>query len=92
MAIGILIEVPGGTKEQYDAVMEKLALGGKMPPGGISHVAGPMEGDWRVVDVWESPEAFEKFFEAKLHRAILEVGLPPFQPKVFPIHNALKAA
>jgi hypothetical protein len=92
MAIGILIEVPGGTKEQYDAVMAKLGLGGKMPSGGISHVAGPMEGGWRVIDVWQSQEDFEKFFQAKLHRAILEVGLPPFQPKVFPIHNSLKAA
>src|SRR5262245_51025611 len=92
MAIGILIEIPGGTKEQYDQVLDKLQLGGKPAAGGIYHVAGPMEGGWRVVDVWESEQHFKAFFDAKLSKAIKEVGLPPFQPKVFPIHNTLKAA
>src|SRR4051812_19714267 len=62
MAIGILIEIPGGTQRHYDLVMEKLQLEGKPAPGGIFHVAGPMEGGWRVVDVWESQAAFEQFF------------------------------
>jgi hypothetical protein len=92
MAIGILIEIPGGTKEQYDAVLKKLNLNGKVAPGGLYHVAGPMEGGWRVVDVWESEEHFHTFFHAKLGKAIAEAGLPPLQPKFFPVHNTLKAA
>jgi hypothetical protein len=92
MAIGVLCEIPGGTQKQYDQVMDKLNLGGKVAPGGVSHVAGPMDGGWRVVDVWESKEAFEKFFQTKLGKALQEAGIPPFQPKFFPIHNSLKAA
>lgn len=92
MAIGILIEIPGGTQKQYDKVLEKLQLGGKPAPGGLYHVAGPMDGGWRVVDVWESKEAFDTFFKAKLQKALQEAGVPPFQPKVFPVHNTLKAA
>jgi hypothetical protein len=92
MAIGIVIEIPGGTKQQHDAVLEKLALGGKTAPGGIFHVAGPMEGGWRVVDVWESEQAFQAFFQAKLGKALEEVGVPKFQAKIFPVHNTLKAA
>ena len=92
MAIGILIEIPGGTQKHYDKVMDKLQLGGKPAPGGIFHVAGPMEGGWRVVDVWESKEAFDHFFKTKLGKAIQEAGVPPFQPKVFPVHNTLQAA
>src|SRR4051812_47146961 len=84
MAIGIVIEIPGGTRAQYDQVMEKLQLGDSLPPGGLYHVAGPMEGGWRVVDVWESQEAFDAFLHSKLGRAIQEAGVPPFQPKVFP--------
>jgi hypothetical protein len=51
-----------------------------------------MEGGWRVVDVWESEEAFQTFYRAKLGKALAEVGVPAFQPKVFPVHNTLKAA
>jgi hypothetical protein len=92
MAIAIVFEIPGVTKEQYDAVINKLHLDGKTAPGGIFHVAGPMEGGWRVVDVWESEVAFHAFFKAKLQKALQEAGVPPLQPKIFPVHNTLKAA
>ena len=92
MAIGILFEIPGVGQKQYDKVMEKLQLGGKPAAGGVYHVAGPMEGGWRVVDVWESKEAFETFFNAKLKKALQEAGMPALQPKFFPVHNTLKAA
>jgi hypothetical protein len=44
MAIGLLMEFLGMGQEQYDAVMEELNLGGRMPSGSISHAAGPTEG------------------------------------------------
>jgi hypothetical protein len=37
MAVGLIINFPGVTQEQYDTVMEQLNLGGRMPPGDISH-------------------------------------------------------
>jgi hypothetical protein len=52
MAVAMLLEWPGVTLEQYDAVVRDLDLGGKAGPGGIFHVAGPGEGGLRVVDVW----------------------------------------
>jgi len=90
MALAFLLEFPGVTQEQYDQVIEKLQLGGKTYQGGIFHVAGPMEGGWRVVDVWESQEAFDRFFQAKLGQALQEVGVAPPQPKVWPVHNILR--
>ena len=42
VAIGMIIDFAGGTQEQYEAVLEQLNLGGKMPPGGIFHAAGPI--------------------------------------------------
>ena len=89
MAIGVWIEVPGGTQQQYDAIMKELNLGGKMPQGGLYHFAGPLNGNWCVCDVWESREAFDRFFNQKLQHAIQSAGLPHFQPKFFPIHNML---
>jgi hypothetical protein len=34
MAVGMIMNFPGVTQEQYDTVMEQLNLGGRMPPGG----------------------------------------------------------
>jgi hypothetical protein len=101
MAVCIIIDIEGGTQEQYDAVLARLGLTDEQavwPPGIISHVAGPFEGGWRMVDVWESEEAFERFFWAPmwapeqgaqdiLGRAMQEAGLRGVQTRVFPIHN-----
>jgi hypothetical protein len=90
LAIAMLLEFPGATKEQYNKVIEILQLGGKTGKGGIFHVAGPMEGGWRVVDVWESQEAFDKFLKEKLANAMQQAGIKPPQPKVWPVHNILR--
>ena len=61
MAVGVLLEFPGVTQEQY----EQLALDmspSDPPEGFVIHVCGPTsDGGWRIVDVWESQEAFEQF-------------------------------
>lgn len=49
MALAVLLEFPGATKEQFTQVAEKV--GSKSPPGLLYHVEGPIEGGWRVVDV-----------------------------------------
>jgi len=92
MAIGMICEIPNGTQKQYDEVMKHLNLQGKLPTGCLSHFAGPQQGCWCVVDVWESKEAFEKFMQQKLGSALQKAGVPPIQPKFFPVHNTLKPA
>jgi hypothetical protein len=87
MAIAFLQEVPSMTQEQYDQVVE--ALRGKTVEGRIFHVAGPMEGGWRVVDVWESQEAVNKFFQELLGPALQEAGIAATPPQFWPVHNML---
>lgn len=53
------MEFDGVGQEQYDGVIRDLALGGKTGSGGVVEAAGPVEGGWRVVDVWESAAAFD---------------------------------
>jgi hypothetical protein len=83
MAIGLLFELQGMTREQYDGMIEQSGLADRLPPGQISHVAGPMEGGWRVIDVWESREHFDRFAEETL--APLMGGQAP-QPEQFEVH------
>ena len=92
MAIGLLMEFPCVGQEQYDTVMEELDLGGRMPSGGISHAAGPTEVGWRVVDVWESQEAFDTFFREQLDQALQNAGLEPPQVQTWAVYNTLEPA
>lgn len=89
MAIGMLAEVPGGTEQQYDAAIKELNLGGRPAEGMILHVAGPAKNGWYVMEVWESREAFDRFCNDRLQRALQKVGM--WQPKMtfFPVHNML---
>ena len=89
MAIAMLIEFSGGTAEDYDRVLQRLDLGGKMAPGGIFHVVGPTDDGLRVVDVWDSQEAFDRFFEDKLRKALEAEGLPEPKISVWPVHNMI---
>ena len=87
MAIVIMFHVPDAGQEEYDAVMEKL---GPVAPGRIYHVAGPSEEGWRVVDVWESPEAFEAFLTERLLPVARQVGFFAELPQTFTVYNVIE--
>ena len=89
MAIAFLLEFAGATSDQYDRVIERLELGGKMPSGGVYHIAGSTDDGWRVVDVWKSQEDFDRFFEEKLRAALEAEGLPAPNMSAWPVHNTL---
>jgi hypothetical protein len=52
---------PGGTAEQYRAVIDAIGPAVENPPGRIFHAAGPTEGGWILLTVWETKEQFERF-------------------------------
>jgi len=90
MAIGVLLTWSGFTKEQYEKVTDILDLANKPQPGMIFHCAGQASGGWRVFDVWESQEAYDRFTKDRLGPAFKKAdiqGSGP-NPDFFPIHNA----
>ena len=94
MAIGVELEFNGATLDQYDAVVQKMGFtpGGPGGPGGISHCCTKTDTGFRVIDVWESQEAFEHFAQEKIGPITADVGFPG-PPKVtfFDVHNYLTA-
>jgi hypothetical protein len=91
MAVAMLFEMPGTTQAQYDAVIKDLDLHGKPLPNGLFHVAGPMEGGWIFLDLWETEEAANKAFQERIGPAMQRAGVTPLPPKtVFPVHNMLQ--
>jgi hypothetical protein len=95
MAVAFLIEIPDFTPEQGAAVLRELGLDTSPAAGQVFHLEGPMDGGMRIVDVWESPEAFETFARERLAAAFQRAGatLPAdMQPKaVWPVTGILIA-
>lgn len=96
MAFAVITDIPQGTAEMYDAVNEKLGGDGTLTDGQIVHTMGLLEGGgFRVFDVWETREAFEKFAEEQLGPAVEAVTQdqrPPGMPErtIYELHNFVK--
>ncbi len=60
--------------QQYERVT--AALLDPSPAGLILHVAGPTDEGFRIIDVWESEQAWERFRRERLAPAIAALGGP----------------
>ena len=83
----VIFSSPQFTAKHYDQVWDDLrAAGHANPKGLLSHVgfANP-DGGWKVVDVWESAEAFKEFGNT-LMPIIQNTGVDVPAPKVIPAH------
>ena len=90
MAICLIFEGPGVTQAQYDQARNEVAPDNKLVPGMLYHVAGPTEnGGWRVIEVWESQEAADRFFKEKLGQALQKANIS-VQPQAFQVHNMMR--
>ena len=88
MAIGFIFNNPGQTQEQYDAAVEQLNLEESLPEGWIFHAAGPTEDGWRVVEVWESQEAVDAYYQ-RLGPALQNLGVSLGQTDTFTVYNVI---
>jgi hypothetical protein len=64
---GVMQDMPGVSEAEYRLVERNL--GPDRPPGLVAHVSGPVEGGWRVINVWESEDACQRFVSERLMRA-----------------------
>jgi hypothetical protein len=71
MPYGALIENPDATREQFQQVNAYLRDTGQYPPDGQRLlIAGPADPGWRVISVWDSEEALERFYNDVLPAAL----------------------
>ena len=91
MAVLVTLEFDASA-DQYDAVDKALDARGNPPDGFISHSAQDLGGKMRIVDVWESPDAFGAFAESRMGPTVAEVlgdDAPEIpQPEFTELHNA----
>lgn len=90
MAICLIVENPEQTREQGEQVLEHVRSTGPVPPEGARlMLAGPANPGWRVISVWDSEEARDRFFTERLAPAYDEVGLSldSIKRTVFEVHT-----
>ena len=76
MAICQIVENLEQTDEQAQQVMAHVRSTGPVPPEGARlMIAGPANPGWRVVSVWDSEQARDRFFADRLAPAYAQAGL-----------------
>ena len=95
MAIALVHTYAGGTKEQYDATVEAVHPPGGLPAGQAHHFAGPIEGGWQVIAIWDSQASLDTFLNETLMSGLQglgERGFPaPPEQSAFEVDTALFA-
>jgi hypothetical protein len=93
MAIAVISDFPGGTAEQDEARQRRMNVAdgqltaANTPKGALGRLAGPIEGGWRVISLFESQEDWEAFRREQLDPMFQQMGIaaPPVQ--IWPLHS-----
>jgi hypothetical protein len=63
-------DMRGATAEDYAKVKAELGGADETAVGLVAHVAGPVEGGYRIIDTWESHAAAQVFWTEHLEPAV----------------------
>jgi len=77
MAVLVTAEVPGQSEQGYDGMLAALESALKQAPGFVLHSAYPVEGGWRIVEVWRSKSQANEWYA----RAVAPNLPPGVRPK-----------
>jgi hypothetical protein len=88
MTVISTLDVTGLTAPEYRAVMDELGVE-RRPEGGIYlHLTTPTDFGYRVVEIWDEKENFDRFVEHRLVPANEAVGIGrATEITVTPLHN-----
>jgi hypothetical protein len=92
MAVVVVGQVPD--QGAYDEVSSRVLDNEQLPEGCRVHIAGPANGGFRVITVWDSEEQYERFRDEKLLPAIQEASggnVDGPRAEVQPVHKHLTA-
>ncbi len=76
MAYCHIVENPDAGQEQFEQLKAHLRATGPFPPDGQRLlIAGPAEPGWRVISVWDSEDALERFYSERFADACETLGM-----------------
>lgn len=82
MPVLMTSEVAGQTAAGYDGLFHAISPALKQAQGFVMHLSHPVDGGWRVIEVWRSREDAAQFFATTIAPNLPE-GIRPkltFQP------------
>jgi hypothetical protein len=88
MTVVSTLDITDLTGPEYRAVMDELGVE-QRPEGGIYvHLTTPTDAGFRVVEIWDQKENFDRFVERRLVPANQALGLDrATEITVRPLHN-----
>ena len=81
MAVVMSMHWPEATLDQYEQVRNQVKWETDYPEGAMFHVAWIAADGFRVIDLWGSPEQFQRFMDTRLAPAIAQANIQG-QPNV----------
>ena len=97
MAIGVIFDFRGASaRAKYEKTVKMILKGRKnrladWPVKGVlAHITGPVPGGWRVIDVWQSRAAFNRFGKT-LKPILKELEMQGATPRIFPVKRFIKS-
>jgi hypothetical protein len=88
MTVVTTLDITDLTAAEYRAVMDELGVEAR-PEGGIYlHLTTPTDVGFRVVEIWDEAERFQRFLERRLAPASKAVGMDRETViTIKPLHN-----
>jgi hypothetical protein len=88
MTVVSTLDISGLTAHEYRAVMDELGVEQRPEAGIYLHLTTPTDTGYRVVEIWDTKENFDRFVQRRLAPANKAVGLDhPVDIAVTPLHN-----
>jgi hypothetical protein len=87
MAVLVIADVPGQTREGFAGIAESLDSALKQAPGFIMVTGFPVDGSWQTLEVWETAKDAAQFY-AKFVRPNLPPNLKP-KRTVYELHTLI---
>ncbi len=88
MTVVTTLDIDGLTASEYRAVMDELGVEKRPERGIYLHLTTPLESGFRVVEIWDHKEGFDRFVEARLAPAGEAVGVQrEMAITLKPLHN-----
>ena len=93
MTYAVVADLPGGEWETYEKITAEAGVEDAAPEGLIVHVAGQTDTGTRIIDVWESEDAYNTFVADRLGPAVARVTGAEggtSQPQVLEVRHLLR--
>ena len=88
MTVVSTLDVTDLTASEYRAVMDELGVERRPESGIYLHLTTPTDFGYRIVEIWDDKENFDRFVERRLAPANRAIGLDrETEITVTPLHN-----